>query len=77
MKKETVFKKLRNYTQVLNGSKQWFKSNRFPGRCVFIYRASESEDVVCIPVVVNSDGTERVAFHAKTVKSLVDFLEGR
>jgi hypothetical protein len=79
MKKQTVLKKLRNYPQslTLNGSKQRFESSRFPGRCVFVYRASSSEDVVCIPVVIESDGNERVAFHAKTIKSLVDFLEGR
>lgn len=31
---------------------------------------------VCLPIIVEADGTERVVFSAKTIKSLVDFLEG-
>ena len=31
-------------------------------------------DCTALPIIVESDGSERVAFHAITIKSLVEFL---
>jgi len=56
------------------------------GALIFTSRESQSryvkvimqdESSVVLPIVVESDGSERVAFHVKTAKSVVEFLSGK
>jgi hypothetical protein len=37
----------------------------------------QGDSCLTMPITQQDDGQEKVVFHAKTIKSLVDFLEGK
>jgi hypothetical protein len=77
MKKQTIEKKLghfKNYTGV--SGETVYQSQTNPCRSVKVYdKRNGGDNKLAIPCF-RSDGVELVAFHAKSVKSLVEFLEG-
>lgn len=80
MKSKAVWAKLGRFRNHQDNKSAFIFTSRDPqnyrlGRMVKV--VEQGENAICLPIVVESDGTERVAFHAKTIKSLVDFLEGR
>lgn len=80
MKSNSVWAKLGRFRNHQDNKGAFIFTSRVPqnyrlGRMVKV--VDQGENVVCLPIVVEADGTEHVAFHAKTIKSLVDFLEGR
>lgn len=48
---------------------------RSPDR--FVDVIDQDGRAVCIPYVVEQDGATRVVYHPKTIKGLVEFLEGK
>lgn len=78
MKKETVFKKLGNFKSVQKKFNQTYFYSRVKtqgdDRAVLV--VDQGTSIVCLPLYVTNDGQETVAFHAKTIKSLIEFLGG-
>lgn len=52
----------------------WTRNPEFKNRYVKV--VDQNGRAVALPLFVDKDGNETVVFHAKTVKSLVQFLEG-
>ncbi len=78
MKSKTVWAKLGRFRNHQDNKGAFiFTSRASQVVSRFVKVIDQGASLVCLPVVIEADGTERVAFHAKTVKSLVDFLEGR
>lgn len=78
MKANTVFKKLGKFKSVQDSNGHfWFYSRKKPsGNDKMIQVIMQGEEkCVAFPVFVDNDGQKRNAFHATTVKSLVEFLE--
>ena len=79
MKLNSVFGKLGRFKHVHDAKRgHYFYSRQQPKGLDRMVRVIEQDGLaVCLPIFVEQDGTETVAFHAKTIKSLVDFLEAK
>lgn len=78
MNKQTVFKKLGRFGSSQKTANQtYFYSRSEIGKTNQVLVVDQGSSVVCLPIYVDEKGREEVAFHAKTVKSLVEFLEGK
>ncbi len=76
MKTQTVFKKLghfRSFTD--NNSAMVFQSRANLNRIVRV--VDHYGIAVALPIFIDQYGSEIVAFHAKTIKQLVEFLENK
>ncbi len=76
MKTKTVQQKLgrfRNYQDNKRGMIYQSRANLNK-----IIRVVDQDGLaVCLPIEVEEGGNERIVFHAKTIKSLVEFLENK
>lgn len=78
MKFNSVIKKLGRFGFTVNDKGHyyfWTRNEKFKNRQVKLI--NQDGRAIALPMFVESDGEERVVFHAKTIKSLVDFLEGK
>ena len=78
MKTKSVWKQLgrfRNYSTDKNTF--IFTSRREQTVTRFVQLKDQGGNAIALPVIVEADGNERVVFSAKTIKSLVEFLEGK
>lgn len=76
MKTVSVFKKLGEYTGRSKKGNTYFYSEKIKNRAVVLYSKGEG-NCFCVPIIREADGSERVVFHANSIKSLLDFLEGK
>ena len=79
MKLNTVLKKLGKFKDIKDSNAQWFYSRKAPTGNDRLVKVIEQGNGKCIalPVFQDNDGEIRIAFHATTVKSLVEFLENK
>lgn len=78
MKIESVFKRLGRFKSVGKDHRTitfYSRVQRSPDR--FVDVIDQDGRAVCIPYVVEQDGATRVVYHPKTIKGLVEFLEGK
>ena len=78
MKIESVHSRLGRFKSVsVESNKVTFYSRvqRSPDRYVDVI--NQNGMAICIPYVIEQDGTTRVVYHPKTIKGLVEFLEGK
>ena len=76
MKKQTLLKKLghfRSYTD--SKGVLVFESSANPRKVVKVYDRYGTDDKLALPCYVEPERQPLVVFHAKSVKSLVEFLE--
>lgn len=75
MKTKSVLKRLGHFRS--------HQSNK--GSIIFTSRSNDNRYVelidqggaaVTLPVIIDADGTQRVAYHPKTIQGLIDFLTG-
>lgn len=81
MKLSTVLNKLGHFKSVQdkNGNTIFYSRStdaRVNNRIVKVVN-QDSGNCVALPILESSQGEQDVIFHAKTVKSLVQFLEGK
>lgn len=77
MKTDSVIKKLSVFGFTVNDKGAyyfWTRNEAFANRQVKV--VDQNGRAVALPMFVDKDGNETVVFHAKTIKSLVDFLKG-
>lgn len=74
MKTLSVYKKLGHFRTHQAGNAMYFTSRAQDKRFVKVWE-QENGRCVALPMIVQ-DGNEVVAFHPKTVKSLLEFMEG-
>ena len=71
----SVMRKLDQFCTIRDNAGNYMACSRVDqSRCVRVIQNGRS--AVAFPIVLESDGSERVAFHAKTIKSLIEFLKG-
>lgn len=78
MKTTNVIKKLSNFKSVTdnNGSLCFYSRQEPKGADRMVKIVNQDGNAVALPIIIEADGEERVSFHATTIKSLVEFLEG-
>jgi hypothetical protein len=76
MKTSSVKKTLGRFKSVMgNDGSLYFYSRRENHGHRLIKVIDQGENCVALPITQQDDGQEQVIFHAKTIKSLVEFLE--
>jgi phage/plasmid primase-like uncharacterized protein len=78
MKTNMVHKRLgkfRSFNYGMKPNEMIFQSRLNDKRYVLVI--DQDGTAVALPMIVNPDGSERVAYHPNTIKSLVEFLEGQ
>lgn len=78
MNSNSVAKKLGVFKSVGNNGAVYYYSRTKPtgtDRQVKVVQ-QENGNCIALPLFVEESGEERVVFHAKTIKSLVQFLQG-
>lgn len=53
----------------------WTRNEAFKNRIIQVI--NQDGRAVALPMIIQPDGQQKVVFSAKTIKSLVDFLEGK
>lgn len=77
-KTKSVWKKLGVFKEngpQENGARYFYSRVRTPQDKYVKIIEQENGNCVALPIIMERDGTERVVFHATTIKSLVDFLK--
>jgi hypothetical protein len=82
MKTNRVHGALSKFKSVSNFKKSnsmIFYSRQKPvnGQDRYIEVIDQGGNAIALPIIIEADGTERVAYHPKTIKGLVEFLENK
>lgn len=72
---KTIEKKMGHFRIAKIGNVTLISSRASDSRVVRVI--DQGSSIVALPIVLEADGSQRVAFHATTVKSLIEFLEGK
>ena len=73
MKTKTVMKKLGHFRIAQDANGAFIVTSRaIENR--FIRVVDQNGSAIALPMVVENDGSEKVSFHATTIKSLIQFL---
>jgi hypothetical protein len=77
VKTNSVIKKLGVFGFTVNKKGEWYfwtRNDKFSNRQVKV--VDQDGRAIALPLFVDKQGNETVVFHAKTIKSLVNFLKG-
>lgn len=75
MKTASVIKALSKFRNWEHKGNVFFQSRSNLNRVIQV--VDQNGSVIALPLQIDQDGNQTVAFHAKTVKSLVEFLENK
>lgn len=77
MKTNSVIRKLSKFKSVSKSNLQtyFYSRKKHSGEDRAVLVVDQGGQAICLPVYVESNGCETVAFHAKSIKSLIEFLE--
>jgi hypothetical protein len=78
MKTNNVRSKLSHFKAVSTQNGIAYYSRReYPGADRIVEVIDQGGNAVCLPMFQEKDGTTRIAYHPDTIKSLIEFLEGK
>lgn len=78
MKTKSVHSRLSRFKSVSTKRGIAFYSRVIPtGADRYVELIDQDGMAVTLPIIVEKDGSERVAYHPNTIKGLIEFLEGK
>ena len=76
MKTKTIQKKLGHFRNFQGSKNSFIFQSRF-NDSKYVKVFDQNGNAVALPIIIDKEGFEWVSFHAKTVKSIIEFLESK